>query len=177
VTRNDSDVRIGDVLARYRELCAWCDAFYTAVYRRQKARMKCRQGCGMCCILRNASPIEAAVIRDYLAGDGRDVPALARNRSDPKEMCPLLVSDECSIYPARPIICRTHGLPMRYRRTGVMQSCIENFRDIDTDGLDPGLVLDMDKVTQNLMRLNLAYCRIVGLEGTAGERVSLASLI
>jgi Fe-S-cluster containining protein len=92
-------------------------------------------------------------------------------------MCPLLLHRECSVYPVRPIICRTHGVPVRHRGVGVMPSCTMNFMDRDVDTLDDALVLDADRITENLMRLNLVYCRITGSDVSADQRIALTALL
>ena len=62
--------------------------------------------------------VEAAPIRDALAELAvRDPPLRARVRQqadDPAhaDRCALLVDGRCAVYDARPLICRSHGLPI-----------------------------------------------------------------
>ena len=62
----------------------------------------CRPGCGECCGIVIESPIETCNITAYLVSQGR-TPA----RTPSSWRCPYLTRDKmCSIYPARPLICR-----------------------------------------------------------------------
>jgi uncharacterized protein len=177
--------RLQQVLDNYATLCAWCDGFFAGVHKAQKQHMQCGPGCATCCTLTTVTALEAHAIREYLEqhpdvperiaacppGTRAGAPAIDR------EMCPLLLHRECSIYPARPVICRTHGLPVRHRGVGIMPSCPMNFMERDPDTLDSSMVLDADRITDNLARLNLAYCRLTGQERLADKRVALSDLL
>jgi len=168
--------KLAQILENYRTLCRYCDDFFAAARRRFGSQMKCSAGCSDCCTLGTVTAIEAHAISEYVAGlDTGDRRRLAEGLPTAQK-CPLLRGGECSVYPARPVICRTHGLAVRYRRNGVMASCIVNFAGRDLDALEPQAVLDMDRVNDNLLRLNLAFCRLRGIEERAGARVSLAQL-
>lgn len=184
-TSPDTSTRLAQVLSRHRELCDWCDSFFAAALRANRRDMQCGPGCATCCTLTTVTPLEAHAVGLYLSehpgqadairqcppGTRAGAPALDH------EMCPLLLHRQCAVYPARPIICRTHGLAVRYAGTGPMHSCPMNFRERDPETLDPSHVLDSDRVTENLMRLNLAFCRLTGRDNDAGQRVLLSSVL
>lgn len=177
--------KLAELHATYETLRTWCDNYFAAAYKTLKRHMKCGRGCGTCCALNSASPLEAQYLREFLSehpeivesllacppGTRAGAPALDR------EMCPFLLHRECSVYPARPVICRTHGLAVRHRGTGIMASCAYNFMDRDVDQLEESQILDADRVTENLMRLNLAYCRLTDQESKAGTRVMFADIL
>jgi hypothetical protein len=115
--------------ADYAALAARVDAFFAGVVARHPSAMQCQAGCHGCCQDGlSVSEIEAAAIRAYLAS----LPSADRHRlqqqvqrhlaargADPagpeSEPCALL--DErgrCAIYPARPLVCRSQGLPLVY---------------------------------------------------------------
>ena len=129
--------------------------------------MQCARGCSMCCSqMFSISRIEAGYIsraikampvaeRDRLQASARQYVADARKLigkdQDPKEEyaisprpglrlpCPALVGDACSIYEARPIICRKWGIPIfNPAKPEELQACELNFKpgeEVDVDGL------------------------------------------
>lgn len=106
-------------LDEYSALRLKVDAFAGAVSTRRRADLKCQSGCAACCHVQlTVSPVEAAAIRAELA----TLPAakqaalrqgLGRAKSDRR--CVMLLSDDtCAIYAARPLVCRSQGLPLSY---------------------------------------------------------------
>jgi Fe-S-cluster containining protein len=155
-----------EILTRYHALTAFCDAFFERVRTHCAGGMKCGPGCSACCALETVSPIEAAVIAEYL----RDHPLEANL---PDDGCAFATSGLCAIYPARPIICRTQGLPLRYDGADAIACCDLNFIDA---AVGEEYILDASKIAENLMRLNLAYCMARGDERNAGRRITLREL-
>lgn len=118
----------GEALAEYHALRDKIDAFARGVHDRCGDALSCRAGCAGCCRVPQqlaVSPVEAAAIAGHL----RTLPEAARAaiadraRAEPTETtgepglrrCVMLEADEtCAIYPARPLVCRTQGLPLRY---------------------------------------------------------------
>ncbi len=91
----------------------------------------------MCCRVRfGVFGVEAEPIARALADLERDDPQLrARVRAqadDPAhDTCALLVDDRCTVYDARPLICRSHGLAVRVRDDAGarIDVCPLNYRD------------------------------------------------
>jgi hypothetical protein len=85
------------------------DAAVARLAGRHGARLKCRRGCTDCC--RDdltVFTVEAERIR-------REFPAVMKEAPHPRGVCAFLSADgACRIYPARPYVCRTQGLPLRY---------------------------------------------------------------
>jgi uncharacterized protein len=129
-------------------------------------RMQCRRGCSMCCSqMFSISLIEAAYIsravkamdeqererlrraaRSYLeqakkiTGAGEDGgEETITPRPGLRLACPALAGDACSIYSARPLICRKWGIPLfNPGRPTELQACELNFRpgeEVDVEGL------------------------------------------
>ena len=95
------------------------DDHFDAALARSPASFRCSAGCDACCHVRiGVFAIEAAPIRDALAQLDHADPALrARVRQqadDPAHQhhCALLVDGRCTVYAQRPLICRSHGLPV-----------------------------------------------------------------
>src|SRR6516165_121117 len=131
-----------------------------------KDRIHCGRGCSMCCSqMFSISTIEAAYIskavkampdeeRERLQTSAREyarrAKAMTSEESGDEEQsitprpglrlpCPALHNDACSIYSARPIICRKWGIPVfDPNKPLALQACELNFRpgeEIDVDGI------------------------------------------
>ncbi|MBA3459349.1 MAG: YkgJ family cysteine cluster protein [Deltaproteobacteria bacterium] len=160
-------------MSRLAEVTAKVDAFFTRVEQRHGDDMQCATGCSDCCHARlTVTGIEAAAIRAELATwDAARRAALAANAvAAPADHCAALDPEgRCMIYAARPVVCRSHGAPIRLQAGSlpVMPSCGKNFLRVTPDAdciLDQGtlstLVLAVDK-----------------LEGGDGTRIELSSLL
>ncbi|HSH13757.1 MAG TPA: hypothetical protein VLA15_08405, partial [Desulfurivibrionaceae bacterium] len=111
---------------------------------------------------------------------------LRRDRDDPLPatgaeagMCCLLRNNLCQAYAERPLICRTHGLPLSSMELtgGKVDCCPLNLPGLAAAGeLEADLVLDLDLVSENLLRLNLALFMLLGCRELAGVRFPLAAL-
>jgi len=80
-------------------------------------KLKCAPGCDSCCVPFSLCEIEAAVVLDAL-NRGLAEETFARATLEEglvnEKTCALLDEGRCLIYPQRPIICRTQGLPLAY---------------------------------------------------------------
>ena len=160
-------------MSRYGELTAKVDAFFTRVHTRHGADMQCDTGCSDCCHVRlTITQVEATAILDEIATwpveRRRALAALAAGA--PSDRCAALDSDgRCQVYSVRPIVCRSHGAPIRMREGSlpVIQSCFRNFTRTEPD---PDCVIDQE----TLSALVLAVAREAGV---AGMRVDLAELL
>jgi Fe-S-cluster containining protein len=169
------------------------DAEFQRVYQTFAERMQCRRGCSMCCSqMFSISFVEAAYIakavrerpeaererlraaaRDYvieakkLLGDGDDqeIDEAITPRPGLRLACPALNGDACSIYEARPIICRKWGIPIfNPAQPANLQACELNFKpgeEVDIEGLiEPQVALLEEWVElKDLARHRLSYSR------------------
>ena len=115
-------------LDSYAKLILKTDSFVQNVQNRRGSRViTCGQGCEACCHVRlELNAVEAHVARlaiDALDGDSKQRLAeragqLAEQdeQDDPAEpRCVMLEQDgSCAIYEARPLVCRTQGMALRY---------------------------------------------------------------
>lgn len=109
-------------LREYDALVAKIDLFTAAASARCRDDLQCRRGCAACCHVElSVSLVEADAIRRHLSGLPADVrEALRLKAADvhpaaASPRCAMLGADSsCAVYAARPIICRTQGLPLRY---------------------------------------------------------------
>jgi Fe-S-cluster containining protein len=159
---------------------------------RYHTHLNCRAGCSACCHHHlSVFPVEAAQVKaaiESLPAETRQTlqrqAAAVREREARSESvaCPLLVNDHCAVYAARPIICRTQGLPLLYETEDGNQEvdfCPLNFTaEQATDELDEAHLLPLDALNLKLAAVNLNYCRSIGLnDAEAFERISMAELI
>ena len=157
-------------VSRLDELTAKVDAFFDRVSARHGDDMQCGTGCSDCCHARlTITAVEAVAIQDLVA---RWPAAHRRGLADtgPTDRCAALdAAGRCKIYDARPIVCRSHGAPIRMRHGSlpVVQSCHRNFVRGEPD---PACVIDQT----TLSALVLAVDRDAGGDGS---RVDLAMVI
>jgi Fe-S-cluster containining protein len=165
--------------AQYQKLRDHADQFFATVQAAFPEEMQCARGCAGCCILETVSPLEAWLIETHLASQSGGEAGRALNPAavENDQACPFLDQEECRIYSVRPIICRTHGLAMYYPEDATLESCPLNFQTIDITSLDPKYLLNASQLTENLMRLNLAFGLITGQPEKSGERIRLTDIL
>ena len=159
--------------SRYEQLSARVDAFHRRVRRAHPGALTCHAGCSMCChqhltvIGFEFKRIVAAVAALSAPQLSALAQRLGAGREDPR--CPLLdAAGRCLTYEVRPMICRSHGVPIEVGEPSVRDVCPLNFVDgPDIEGLDDSLVLDVD-------RLNVMLGLIDRFDGAGdGSRVDL----
>ena len=151
---------------------------FEAAERRHPAALACRAGCADCCVAGLVvTPAEAARLRAFV--DALSPAARSRLRAlvyrDEEASCIALEEDAtCSVYAARPTVCRTHGLPYRVgddeaerwdgrRRLSVLGSpgasgrggrlvdtCFKNFVGVPLDRVGDDVALDERSVARAL---------------------------
>jgi len=104
--------------------------------------------------------VEASALRIALKGlPDQQAEEIIRHVSEHAEgeRCPLLLHHRCLLYDARPIICRTHGLPIIYTTDGQRSSdcCPHNLTE--TESLSGSSVIDLDKLNTLLVAVNSIY--------------------
>ena len=121
--------------------------------------MACKKGCSGCCMNLTVWPVEFYAILEEMKAAGAAKPMLNADKA-----CGFLDGEGgCVIYAYRPMICRTHGLPLVYWHDetdppgyGVM-FCEKNFQNADEIDFGPDNTLNMDEVNEKLARLNVAF--------------------
>ncbi len=166
----------------YAQLVARVDAFFSDVASRCADAIACQPGCDGCCQVQlTLSPVEAASLAAYvgqLDAESRDRlrKRLAEALDEENTRCAMLDrSGQCLVYPARPLVCRSQGLPLRYPSelvpieavrvrvpSGVITVCPLNFT-VDNPRLSDAL--DAERVDQIVALLNHTYARKHGLDG------------
>lgn len=153
-----------EALVRFSSLTARVDAFFLRVQARHGDQLACRPGCDGCCRVSLAvTHIEAAVIKAFLASLEPDRRAALRTQAlaAHDRRCAALGPDgHCAVYPARPLVCRSHGVPVKTRdRRGlpVVSACALNFTTLAPGSADPDCVLDQETLSTVLAALEVFY--------------------
>jgi uncharacterized protein len=141
--RRQTDIRTGELEAMH------------------SGHLACRPGCSQCCVTLTVFPVEFHAILEEL----RQLVSAFELQLDSDASCALLKRGLCSIYPCRPMICRTHGLPIAFLNSDgatpemSVSFCPLNFVDADEDELSfgPGNALDIDELNMKLYVINLQF--------------------
>lgn len=119
--------------------------------------MECKKGCDMCCMDYSIFPIEFHSI----VNDMNSIELAPKISSDKKEnICLFLIKHVCSIYQQRPIICRTHGLPLLFMNDNSdweLSACELNFTEFNFEEFTLENTFPQDKYNSKLFLLNKAF--------------------
>jgi len=162
-------------VSRLDELHAKVDAFFARVEARHGDDMQCRTGCSDCCHVRlTVTGAEAAGIRALVTAWPTERRRALAEAGSPAACAALDAAGRCRIYAARPIVCRSHGVPIRMSRASrasgalpVIEACSRNFTRTEPA---PDCILDQE----TLSMLTLVLDREAGGDGA---RVDLAALL
>ncbi|MCB9761874.1 MAG: YkgJ family cysteine cluster protein [Alphaproteobacteria bacterium] len=136
------------------------------------ARFACRAGCDGCCQTeRTVTDVEFAALAPAVAALSPDTRAALREAQG--QGCSLLLDGRCAVYAERPLICRSHGLPLVME--GQLDVCPLNFTDTPLEALPSADVLSVDTVTAVLVAVNQLFCQET--EGDARRRRPVAELL
>lgn len=147
-------------LDNYKQLIARVDALCGEIETSLGDQITCSEGCSSCCTAITVFPVEAAAMRHALEQlPGQQAEEIRHHVSAHAndERCPLLNHHRCMLYEARPIICRTHGLPIVYTADGHRNSdcCPHNLSE--TGALSGANVVDLDKLNTLLAAINSIF--------------------
>lgn len=167
-------------LGNYVTLISRVDDICRRIEEDLRTEIACTSGCDGCCRHLSLFPVEAAALAAAL----QDVPLSERRRireraraTLPTDPCPLLEQHRCLLYAARPLICRTHGLPLLMNRDGKrhVDYCPLNFRGVSS--LPGSAVIDLDRLNETLVAVNLRFISGSEPSFTWPERLSIAEAL
>ena len=158
-------------MSRYPEVAAKVDAFFQRVEQRHGSDLQCHTGCSDCCHTRlTVTRIEAQAIADEIAQwPAERRAALVANVRASTDRCSALDGNgRCLIYSVRPLVCRSHGAPIRLREGSlpVVRACFRNF-PAGPDKADADCILDQETLSAIVLAVN----------GGDDTRVDLAELL
>ncbi len=148
-----------EILYQYQNLIFKVDSLCQKLETHYREHLICKPGCTQCCeVERTVVPLEAYIIEQHLMTlSPQKIKRLRRLHKDDDETCPLLLMDRCVIYPVRPLICRTLGLPILYHEAerAFIDYCRLNFTKLPSDyEFEEKDVLDMNLFHAELIQLD-----------------------
>lgn len=147
-------------LDNYKQLTAKIDALCREIESALGEQFTCSEGCSSCCTTITLFPVEAAALRDALDTlPGQEAEFIRQHVAQHAsgERCPLLSHHHCLLYNARPIICRTHGLPVIYTEDQQHKSDCCPYNMTETETICGTNVVDLDKLNALLVAVNALY--------------------
>lgn len=141
------------------------DQFFERVSTKYPDKINCKKNCTQCChVDLSIGQVEVVRIKEWFFSLSEDQQSALKNlwnqkqalgksyTSDSAKPCAFLYDGGCSIYEARPTICRSHGLALiraENENTKQIDACELNFKDqlppmedcMDLDRLNSLLVI------------------------------------
>lgn len=157
--------------SRYQDLLDKVDAKAQEFSQRYAEQLHCRKGCSSCCLPGLAVfSVERKAVQSWLSERPELVEKLQKQPQNPAGCSFLDAGGACQIYPVRPIICRTQGLPLAFKVDDRPKRdvCPLNFEGQDIFSLPTDGVLNLDL-------LNTLLVLVDQVEGgpEAGQRFGL----
>ncbi|MCG8578998.1 MAG: YkgJ family cysteine cluster protein [Bacteroidales bacterium] len=149
-------------LDTYKELRDEIDYSTIKLWDEHHDNMACKKGCDKCCLNFDVFPIEF----DYIRKKVEELYPHVLEQDKPLEMgekCFFLKDHQCTIYEARPIICRTHGYPLLYMNEDgdqwELSHCELNFNKVDEDYFHEENCYAQDTFNSRLFMMNKEYIK------------------
>ncbi|HAQ60663.1 TPA: hypothetical protein DCR49_01465 [Candidatus Delongbacteria bacterium] len=156
----------------YFDFIKFVDEKISALEQIHSKYLVCKKKCSSCCMDTTVLPIEFFSILSAVKSKNINI-------SVSKESCSLLKKSLCQIYEIRPLICRTHGLPLAYGQDDDPLSKSVSFCELNFTKRIPAFkdsnILDMDELNIELVRLNEKFLK--SYDGELPERMELKDLI
>ena len=166
-------------LENYKQLTARIDSLCNDIAAALGEQITCTAGCSSCCTSITVFPVEAAAMRETLANlPEQQAEEIRRHVSEhaDEERCPLLLHHRCLLYDARPIICRTHGLPIVYTVDDQRKSDCCPLNLTEAESIPGSSVVDLDKLNTLLVAVNSIYMSQTD-NAEFPERLTIAEVI
>lgn len=160
-----------EALKKYVALRNEMDTYCGRLSKLHSAHLNCREGCDSCCMNFGIFPVEYFAIKEQAGPD-------LKNGRKPKSEteCRFLVNHRCIIYDARPLICRTQGLPLLFMgdEGWELSACELNFISFDFEKFNARNTFPQDKFNSLLYIINKEF--IETLPGKPYKVLELISL-
>ncbi|WP_439182205.1 YkgJ family cysteine cluster protein [Carboxylicivirga taeanensis] len=167
-------------LDNYKALLEEVDTTTLKLWDEHQNNMACKKGCDMCCLNFDVFPIEFDYIKQQVEALYPDV--LSQQAPEKLgEKCVFLNEHRCSIYEARPIICRTHGYPLLYMNEAgdqwELSHCELNFTTVDEDYFHEENCYAQDTYNSRLFMLNKEYIKTAHPDKNEFDLMPLSHLL
>lgn len=143
----------------YRALRKKVDTLSSSLSRQHATHLQCKRGCDLCCMDYSILPVEFYYILEELKTQRFKTENLQLNKKKDED-CIFLKNHACTIYELRPLICRTHGLPLLYANDDgewELSACELNFRDFNFEKFSEENTFPQDKFNSKLFLLNREF--------------------
>jgi Fe-S-cluster containining protein len=167
-------------IERYRRFRGQVDEHIAHLGAIHGEHLACRPGCCSCCVNLTVFAVELYAIAGQLAEAG-----IGEVAFDLRATCGWLDKGLCRIYAARPIICRTHGLPVAIPNDDCPEHKEVSFCPLNFTGADPEAyafgpdnTLDLAELNEELCRINADFIEAARKDGVElPVRIELARLV
>ncbi|MBI9017193.1 MAG: hypothetical protein JEZ07_08030 [Phycisphaerae bacterium] len=147
-------------IEQYHRLTMQIDQIADELVQSHKQHIICKEKCCSCCVNLSVFPVEFYAIKEMLEADGVKLPEFDDNAT-----CGCLADSLCVIYKYRPVICRSHGLPIAFLDDlsdppeMSVSFCEFNFTEINigTYVFDQDNTLNVDAVNIALHQINQQF--------------------
>jgi Fe-S-cluster containining protein len=164
---------MSEVLKKYLELRTEIDDLSNKLHQLHEENMQCKKGCDLCCMDYQIFPIELESIRQAIQDKHIET-------TPSKEgSCIFLKNHVCQIYEHRPIICRTHGLPLLFMNNDQweLSACELNFTEFDDNNFTSENTFPQDKFNSQLFMLNKEYIKETDNDKSEFELIPLREVL
>ena len=171
---------MGNLLDNYYRMIASVDVLCRGIQDALSTRITCSKGCSGCCTAITLFPVEAAALNaalEALPDEQRTAIRQHVAENSGGERCPLLKDHCCLLYAARPIICRTHGLPIIFTEGSErkVDCCPRNLGE-DEQAVSGSAIIDLDKLNTLLVAVNALFISQADA-GNPPERLTIADAL
>lgn len=148
-------------IKEYRSLRNEIDSEVKIIEKEHESHMKCKAGCDLCCMDYGILPIEFFAILEEFKKNDFQKETLTKTPKD-KSSCVFLQNHVCAIYKSRPVICRTHGLPLLFTNEDgewQLSACELNFTQFNFEKFNTENTFPQDKYNSRLFLLNRDFIK------------------
>lgn len=146
-------------LANYLSLLSRIDLLCGEITAQFAKQISCRVGCSSCCRHLSLFPVETANLVKSVKQLPDEIKTILSRRIHWPEngSCPLLIDDCCTVYASRPVICRTHGMPLLAEAEGgrTANCCPENFNGAES--IPGSAVINLETLNRALVVINALF--------------------
>lgn len=143
-----------DLFVQYRNIVDQTDKLAGSLEKKHREHLQCRMGCAFCCMDYSVFPVEFYAILKNL----QNIEVTVNENTSPED-CIFLVNSACTIYGFRPMICRSHGLPLLYVNDSgdwELSVCELNFTDFEEE-FHTENTFPQDRFNSKLFMLNKEF--------------------
>ncbi len=145
------------IFKKYGKLVKEIDLEAERLSKMHRNHLQCKNGCDLCCMDYNIFPVEFYAIYESLKSKNA---APKTTKKLDKNTCAFLKDHSCAIYEHRPVICRTHGLPLLYMNDDnewELSNCELNFKTFEFSRFIFQNTFPQDKYNSKLFMLNKEF--------------------